>query len=130
MSTNELAAFRIRVKPSTETNDHEVCLLADDVNLVNHFANGLMGLDPDDLLIEPCKLRADSSPHLALIGRCSCGIIGCGSVEVKIQKDENYVIWAAVDSSQSVRFDANQYDEEIERALHDHTWETPERTAG
>ena len=130
MTANNLPAFTIRVRPSPETNDHEVCLLADDTNLVDKFATGLMGLDPGDLLIEPCVLRAESSPHIALIGRCSCGIVGCGSVEVTIQKDGDRVIWTAIDSSLSVQFEAVQYDAEVERALHDQGWETPERTAG
>ena len=130
MTANALAEFRIRVRASPETNDHEVCLLADDTNLIDQFANGLMGLDPEDLLIEPCVLRADSSPHAALIGRCSCGIVGCGSVEVSIQKDGDLIIWTAIDSSRNIQFKAAQYEAEVERALHDHSWETPERTAG
>jgi len=129
MSASDLPEFRIIVRPSPETNDHEVCLLADDANLVDQFADGLMGLDPDDLLIEPCVLRADSSSRVALIGRCSCGIVGCGSVEVKIQKDGERVIWTAIDSSRNIQFEATQYKAEVERALHDHSWETPRRTA-
>ena len=130
MTASDCQEFRIKVNPSPQTNDHKVCLLANGADLVDQFATGLIGLDPDDLLVEPCVLRADSTLHVALIGRCSCGIVGCGSVEVKIQKDSDRVIWTAKDSSRSVQFQVTQYDAEVERALRDHSWETPERTAG
>ncbi len=50
--------LRIEVLPSPETNDHEVRLLGDGDNLTHLFDHSLMGLDPDDLLREPCPLRA------------------------------------------------------------------------
>jgi hypothetical protein len=127
---NALAEFRIRVVDYPGTNFTEVRLLADDQNLVDHFASQLMGLDPEDLLIEPCQLRAENSPHFAFIGRCSCGEIGCASLKVRIEKVGESVVWSATDSaSRSVQFEAGQYESEIDRALHDHTWETPDRTA-
>jgi len=130
MTLDGFPEFRISVRPSPQTNDHEVCLLADDANLIDQFATGLIGLDLIDLLTEPCVLRANQSPHVALIGRCSCGIVGCASVDVEIRKEDDSVIWTAIDSSRCVQFKAAQYDAEVERALHDHSWETPERTAG
>jgi hypothetical protein len=126
---NDLTAFRITVRPSPETNDHEVWLFADGMNLVELFAPDLMGLDPDDLLVEPCVLRAETSPHPAVIGRCRCGIIGCGSAAVNIHAEGNRVIWAADDSAKRIQFDATQYALEIERALQDLSWEPPDRTA-
>src|SRR5258706_16411511 len=99
---NDLAVFRITVRSSPETNDHEVCLLGDDVSLVELFAPDLMGLDPDDLLIEPCPLRGAIAPHPAVIGRCGCGIIGCGSVAVKIRSEGTRVSWTAINSVQRV----------------------------
>lgn len=125
----DVTAFRITVQPSPETNDHEVRLFADEMNLVELIAPDLMGLDPDDLLIEPCPLRADTSPHPAVIGRCRCGSIGCGSVSVNIHAEATGVIWTALDSAERILFDATQYSLEIERALQDFTWEPPDRTA-
>ena len=127
---NELPKFRIRACPSEIPDYFEVCLFADETDLVEQFESGYMGLDPYDLLIEPCALRAGNSPHVALIGRCGCGIIGCGSIEVTIQKVGERVIWTSADSSRSVQFEASQYHAEVERALNDHTWETADRTAG
>lgn len=129
MDVQGFAEFRIAIRPSPETNDHEVCLLADGESLVGQFSSGLMGLDPTQLLVEPCLLRADKLPHLAVIGRCSCGEVGCGSLEVQIRRESDVVVWSAADTSRSARFHADQYDAEIERALQDRTWETPERMA-
>jgi hypothetical protein len=106
-----------------------VQLLADGKSLVDRFSSGLIGLDPDDLLADPCPLRAENSSRPVIIGRCSCGIVGCGSVEVEIRTDHHHVIWMSMDSSQQVCFLAAQYDAEVDRALQDHSWETPERKA-
>lgn len=130
MNTRECVELRIEVRPSPETNDHEVRLLGNGESLVDRLSSGLIGLDPDDLLTyTTCPLRAESESHRATIGRCSCGIIGCGSVEVEIRREHDQVVWMAMDSSLQVRFLAAQYDGEVERALQDRTWETPERTA-
>ena len=74
----------------------------------DRFSSGLIGLDPDDLLTDPSPLRAESSSRAVIIGRCSCGIVGCGSVEVEIRRDHDHVIWMAMDSSQQVCFLADQ----------------------
>jgi hypothetical protein len=129
MNPKECVELRIEVRPSPGTNDHEVQLLADGKSLIDRFSSGLIGLDPDDLLTDPCPLRAENSSRPVILGRCSCGIVGCGSVEVEIQRDHDHIIWMSMDSSQQVCFLAAQYDTEIDRALRDYSWETPERTA-
>lgn len=124
-----IADFQVRVRPSPETNDHEVCLFSGDESLVDYFCSEMMGMDPDELLIEPCPLGALSAPHIAVIGRCNCGVTGCGSVAVEICREGNLVTWKSSDSHLLVSFIAEQYDTEIERALRDFSWETPDRTA-
>ena len=52
MNAQECVEFRIEVRPSPETNDHEVQLLADGKSLIDRFSSGLIGLDPDDLLTD------------------------------------------------------------------------------
>ena len=89
----------------------------------------MMGSDPSDLLVEPCPLRVETDNHTAMIGRCYCGVVGCGSVEVKIHRDHDQVVWQALHSDAKVQFRASQYQAEIERALRDFSWEAPERTA-
>lgn len=128
---HELVEFRIKVQPSPETSGHEVCLLADGEDLIERFSSDMIGLDPDDLLVEPCPLRAQETPHTATIGRCTCGEIGCGSVEVEVRRELDLVTWRTLYSNApvKVRFVASQYDTEVERALRDFGWETPDRTA-
>lgn len=121
--------FRIEVRPLSEIDDHQVCLFADDLDLVALFAYDFIGLDPEELLNEPCVLRARSAEHIACIARCDCGVVECGSVNVYIRSGDGCVTWAAINSDLEVRFDTVQYSAEVERALLDHTWETPERKA-
>lgn len=92
MDAKECVELRIEVRATPETNDHEVRLLADGKSLVDRFSSGLIGLDPDDLLTHPSPLRAESSSRAVVIGRCSCGIVGGGSVEVEIPRHHDRVI--------------------------------------
>jgi len=121
--------FHIQVRPSPETNDFEVCLLADDANLIHEFDTSLMGMDPNDLLAEPSPLHARSNPHPVTIGRCTCGVVGCGNTEVEIKREGDLVTWSGVYVLKQVDFLASQYENEVERALSDFSWETPDRTA-
>jgi hypothetical protein len=68
MNAQGLMELRITVRPSPSTNDHEVCLTAGGESLVDHFSDGLMGMDPNDLLTDPCPLRAEDSSHRVVIG--------------------------------------------------------------
>jgi hypothetical protein len=129
VNTNPTLEFRISVRPSPETNDHEVVLLGAGENLIDRFSKKMMGLDPDHLLVEPCPLRANEIARIVTIGRCGCGEVGCGSVEVEISREQAAVKWRSLSSPLEVQFDVSQYDAEVERALQDHRWETPDRMA-
>ena len=126
-------ALRIEIRPSPETNDHEVLFIADGVDIIARHWSGMMGLDPDDILVEPCELRGGISPLAVTIARCNCGVIGCGSVDVEIRRSQDQVVWECSDQIADLPlrlyFLATAYDAEVERALHDHSWETPDRTA-
>jgi len=130
MSTGEeRVTLRIQVRPSPETNDHEVLLFGDDQNLVERFGDKSIGLDPDEILVKPCPLLLLGADD-CLIGRCDCGVIGCGDVRVQVSVAEELVRWVAVDGPREpVLFDLQAYTSEVLRALNDHAWETPERTA-
>jgi hypothetical protein len=120
--------IRIEVRPSPETNDHEVRLFGDDDDLLSRLPE-VLGMDPDDILGEASPLRASDVPHRATVARCDCGEAGCGSAEVEIVRREDLVVWTP-DARDSYSFSAAAYDAEVERAIHDTSWETPERTAG
>lgn len=119
ISKTGFVELRITVRPSPK-HDHEVCLEAGGESLIDRFSGGLVGLDPDDLLTDPCPLRAEDFVHRVVIGRCSsCGEVGCDSVEIEIRRDHDEIIWMGGDSLQQVRFRAIQYDREVARALRD-----------
>jgi hypothetical protein len=119
--------FRIEVRPSRATNDHEVRLFGDDVDLLSRLLENL-GMDPDDILGETSPLRASDVPHRATVARCDCGEVGCGSAEVEIVRRGDLVVWTP-DARDPYSFSAAAYDAELERAIHDTSWETPDRTA-
>jgi hypothetical protein len=122
--------LRITIEPSPATGDHEVWFFGDDENLVKVFGDQSIGLDPMDVLVSPCPLIAEFASRKVLIARCDCGVIGCGDVHVNLVSTADVVTWSA-DHTPSIRrsFPAQSYHAEIARALNDHSWETPERTA-
>ena len=119
--------LEIRVRPSPETNSHEVQLIGDGDDLIERFWDGMIGLDPTDILLDPSLLDVGTAPHRATVARCVCGVIGCGSVEVEVRIDGDHVLWT--DHDRVLRFHARQYANELARAKADTSWETPERTA-
>lgn len=127
--TVQLETLSISVRPWPETNDHEVLLRSEEGDLIDRFSDGMIGLDPDDILVEPCPLLPGDKPRTTLIGRCDCGVVGCGSVEVTISTDGRTVSWTTKERTVGVRFDARQYTAEVQRALSDFSWESVDRTA-
>jgi hypothetical protein len=60
-------------------------------------------------------------------------VYGCGSTDVTITGDGDLVHWdwsIEVPMNRGVSFATGQYEAEVERVAGDHSWETPERTAG
>lgn len=129
-----LHTLQIAVLPSPETNDHQVRFLIDDDDVISRNWGAMLGLDPDDILIEPCPLRAHTVSKTIILARCSCGVVGCDHRTIEIVRTVDHVAWqfepsATVPTQQSFHFHPTTYNFEIERALHDTTWETPDRTA-
>ena len=129
---HEYTSFQLVVLPSPDTNDHEVRFIVDGIDLIDSFCEGSIGLDPDDVLL-PGALTASSAPHVAVIARCDCGVIGCGDIEAEIKLVGEVVTWALGQEQSGtgpiLRFAAASYMRELGRATADTSWETPERTA-
>jgi len=123
----DFQTFALKVVPSPATNDHEVRLLGDGEELIDRFWDGMIGLDPNDILLEPCPIEPSAAGRKATVARCDCGVIGCGSVEVIVRSDGDKVLW--VEGDRMLRFPAAAYEAEINRAQRDTSWETLERTA-
>lgn len=127
----EFKSFRVMVRPSAETNDHEVRFLADDTDVIEQYCPNMMGLDPGEILI-PGKLSQWHDTTIT-IGRCKCGVVSCGSIAVQLTHHGSAIQWSLIsdDSSEAtiLRFPADKYENEVTRALNDTSWETPDRKA-
>ena len=55
--------FRTEIRPSPQTNDHEVRFFADGEDIIDRYWNGMIGLDPDDILVTPCPLLGGRESH-------------------------------------------------------------------
>jgi hypothetical protein len=100
------SAFRIEIRSSPETNDHEVRFFADGEDIIDRCWNGMIGLDPDEILVRPCPLQGGGEQHRATVARCSCGVIGCGSIEVEVSRSPENVewTWGSPSSPETLRF--------------------------
>src|SRR5205823_5752760 len=118
--------FIIRVKPSSETNDYEVRFYGDEQDLIEKYWNDMIGLDPDQILINPSPIKPNIESQIATIARCNCGETGCGSVEVEIRREGEEILWT--NGGTILSFPGASYLVELDRARTDLSWETPERT--
>lgn len=104
------------------------------VNDVEMTAAGAgLGMDAFDLLVPTNRLAATDEPRTVPVARCGCGVYGCGVTDAVVQRIGDTVRWdwqVEVPMDRAVVFDAADYDREVDRAHRDHSWETPERTAG
>jgi hypothetical protein len=92
-----------------------------------------LGMDVYDLLVPTNRLVAGGAPCTVPIARCACGVYGCDATDVTIVREGDRVHWdwsGHVPVTRRMTFDADAYARELDRAEHDHAWETPARTAG
>lgn len=129
MTSPPTLTLRVEVRPAPETNDHQVCLYGDGDDLLAGLDSSMIGMDPDDLLRPTCALEVGDQPREVTIGRCSCGVLECGSLVVAVERVDDRVTWSIAGRARAV-FDADQYAAELARARADFSWETPDRTAG
>ncbi|MGW1965034.1 hypothetical protein ACWCPD_32885 [Streptomyces sp. NPDC001935] len=92
------------------------------------------GEDPRLLLAPSRPLMPSSEPKEVRLAEAECTEGCCGAVHVTITREADTVVWrdwrnpdGDVDLS-PYRFDARQYEAEVERAAADHSWEWPART--
>lgn len=123
-----------RVEPSPDSNDHQVRIIIDGVDMLWKHAPDMLGVDPEDILkLDLLASRKDS--HEEIIARCACGVIGCGNATVQISQEADAVIWDKWGGDLyhrnpgTLTFRKNQYDEAVRTVLNDHSWEPPDRTA-
>lgn len=98
------------------------------------FAEG-PGEDPRYLLFPDGPLHGHASPREVRLAEATCTEGCCGALYVTIRRDGEQVVWGAWRNPDEdeinlpeFRFDAQQYQAEVERATLDRSWEWPART--
>lgn len=113
-------------RPSVESNDHEVRVLIDGVDVLERIDKSVLGLDPTDFF---CQSALAGAGEL-LIGRCSCGCLGCGDEGVTVVYDSETISWLSRHPWISgAVFAKPAYLDALARARAETSWETTERTA-
>ncbi len=125
--------LRLEVAPEPEEvgSGFQVLVYLNGVEMTEPGAG--LGMDPYDLLVPANRLVATQEARTVPIARCSCGVYGCGSDDVAVVRDGDLVRWTwlpRVPGNRRGVFAADAYDAEVARVAADHSWETPERTAG
>lgn len=126
-----VAGDALRLAVTLATSGFQVEVHVNGVEMTSAGAG--LGMDPYDLLVPVNRLVATEAPGTVPIARCDCGTYGCGSTDVTIVRRDDTVHWdwsIEVPMARGVSFAAADYDAEVARVAADHSWETPERTAG
>lgn len=118
---DRLNTLSFAFRPSLESNDHQVRVLIDGRDWIG---DGNLGLDPPQFFAQR-ELAGEG--HL-LIGRCTCGCVGCDDVVVEVQRADGVVSWIESPSTR-LRFDAEAFDRVIAAGRADTSWEDANRTA-
>ncbi|MGW6738833.1 hypothetical protein [Streptomyces sp. NPDC055013] len=91
--------------------------------------------DPRRLLLPSSPLMPSREPKEVRLAEADCTEECCGAVYVTITREDATVVWHGwrnPDDDEldlpSYRFDARQYEAEVQRAVADHSWEWPART--
>jgi hypothetical protein len=112
-----MSTLSFDIRPSEESNDHQVRILVDGQDFLG---DQYLGLDPPEFFAQ----FNTPKEHL-LIGRCRCGVVGCGDYPVNVRRSAS-VEWV-VGGVVIAQFDADEYDRTISLAAIDHSWETQGR---
>ena len=107
------------ILPSPETNDHEIRILIDDEDFLG---NDYLGLDPLSFFSQD---NFDKNGEL-MVGRCTCGVEGCGDYAVDVVVNQNNISWTN-DNGLNLVFDKQDYDHSIDTAKNDYSWEDIKR---
>lgn len=109
-----------RILPNSDDNTHEVRLIVDGADWIGEDR---LGLDPPDLVGELTRTDRDR----VIVGRCTCGVIGCDDLVVKVVRTADAVEWSCPDRS-TIAFDVDRFDDLVGALAGDRSWEPLGRT--
>lgn len=115
-----MSRLSYRILPNPDDKTHEVRLIVDGADWIGEDR---LGLDPPDLIFELQRTARDS----IIVGRCTCGVIGCDDPVVKVARTAETVEWPRPDGP-AVAFDADQFDDVVGTLARDRSWEPLGRT--
>ncbi|MFN8323692.1 MAG: hypothetical protein U0T74_13605 [Chitinophagales bacterium] len=108
-----------KILPTDESHDHEVRILIDESDILG---KDHLGIDPPEFFGQQ---NLDTKGQI-LIGRCSCGVVGCDDYTVYVNPQENKISWTN-NNGLNLEFDKSAYEKTISNAKIDHSWENKER---
>lgn len=117
-------------------------LLVDGKDYLDDVFEGV-GCDPDELIGPFSPLRADDVPRDVALMRCGCGVTDCNLLVVNVGRDGGEIVWDDFRTGpgmdpvaltpiglHTLRFSADEYLAELDRAHVEREWEPAWRTAG
>ncbi len=108
-----------KILPTDESHDHEVRILIDNSDLLGQDH---LGIDPPEFF---GQLSLETSGQI-LIGRCSCGVVGCDDYPVTVNIFDDKISWTN-NNGLNLEFDKSAYLKTISIAKTDYSWENKER---
>lgn len=117
-----LIAWRFEASPTS--NDDQVRPVVNDADFLRIVAGDSLGIDPPEFFRQP----ALGVGGKLLIGRCSCGVVGCRDVLVSVSVTGQSITWQGP-TSDAHHFDLGQYLESFKSAATNTAWESVGRAA-
>jgi hypothetical protein len=108
-----------KILPTDESHDHEVRILIDDSDILG---KDYLGIDPPEFFGQQNLVTNGQ----ILIGRCSCGVVGCDDYPVFVNNIADKITWTN-NSGLNLEFDRSAYEKTISNARTDQRWESKER---
>ena len=127
----DVLRFAVEPVPPESGSGFQVLIYVNGIEMTKAGAG--LGIDPYDVLVPENTFLPRLEPHTLGVARCGCGVYGCGATDVTISTEGDGVKWTwslAAPIDHPVTFALESYLSEVNRIGRDHSWETPDRTAG
>jgi len=124
MTNGTIKSLSFDFLPSPESNDHQVRPAVDRLDFLEQVGEGGLGIDPPEFFTQSALYEGGD----LLVGRCSCGVVGCGDVFVTVDCIDAHIVWKDHRGGVHV-FDRDRYIATVEQASIATDWESPQRCA-
>lgn len=111
---SNMNVLSFNIIPSPDSNDHQIRIVIDNEDWLG---DDYLGIDPPRFVQQETFLRGD-----LLVGRCGCGVEGCGDLIVNVQTHLDKVTWTN-DEGLNLQFEKSDYLKVIDKSKSDFSWE-------